>query len=79
MSVLTRCNSFNVWPKGCPVSVAVMAVPGRPDIQGGPERGVRVTISSVCRIDGASLPPFVKACGHYTNSVRVAAVRIDAR
>jgi branched-chain amino acid aminotransferase len=57
-------------PKGCPVSVAIIAVPGRPYTQGGPERGVRVTVSSVRRIDAASLPPFVKACGHYTNSVR---------
>src|SRR5204862_2099185 len=63
-------HSFNVWPKGCPVSVAIIAVPGRPYTQGGPERGVRVTVSSVRRIDAASLPPFVKACGHYTNSVR---------
>jgi branched-chain amino acid aminotransferase len=63
-------HSFNVLPKGCPVSVAIIAVPGRPYTQGGPERGLRVTISSIRRIDAASLPPFVKACGHYTNSVR---------
>jgi len=63
-------HSFNVWPKGCPVSVAIIAVPGRPYTQGGPERGLRVTVSSVRRIDAASLPPSVKACGHYTNSVR---------
>ena len=62
--------SFNVLPKGCPVSVAIIAVPGRPYTQGGPERGLRVTVSSIRRIDAASLPPFVKACGHYTNSVR---------
>jgi branched-chain amino acid aminotransferase len=65
-------HSFNVLPKGCPVSVAIIAVPGRPYTQGGPERGLRVTVSSVRRIDAASLPPFVKACGHYTNSVRAA-------
>ncbi|HEY2855972.1 MAG TPA: branched-chain amino acid transaminase [Gemmatimonadaceae bacterium] len=63
-------HSFNVLPKGCPVSVAIIAVPGRPYTQGGPERGLRVTVSSVRRIDAASLPPSVKACGHYTNSVR---------
>ena len=63
-------HSFNVWPKGCPVSVAIIAVPGRPYTQGGPDRGLRVTVSSVRRIDAASLPPSVKACGHYTNSVR---------
>src|SRR5205823_14297376 len=63
-------HSFSVWPKDCPVSVAIIAVPGRQYIQGGPERGVRVTISTVRRIDSSTLPPWVKACGHYTNSVR---------
>jgi branched-chain amino acid aminotransferase len=63
-------HSFSVWPKDCPVSVAVIAVPGRAYIQGGPEAGVRVTVSTVRRIDSAALPAFVKACGHYTNSVR---------
>jgi branched-chain amino acid aminotransferase len=63
-------RSFSVWPKDCPVSVAIIAVPGRPYIQGGPELGVRVTVSTVRRIDSSTLPPFVKACGHYTNSVR---------
>jgi len=63
-------HSFSVWPKDCPVSVAVIAVPGRAYIQGGPEAGVRVTVSTVRRIDSSMLPPFVKACGHYTNSVR---------
>jgi branched-chain amino acid aminotransferase len=63
-------RSFSVWPKDCPVSVAIIAVPGKPYIQGGPEHGVRVTVSTVRRIDSSTLPPFVKACGHYTNSVR---------
>jgi branched-chain amino acid aminotransferase len=53
-------HSFSVWPKDCPVSVAIIAVPGRAYIQGGPEAGVRVTVSTA----------FVKACGHYTNAVR---------
>jgi branched-chain amino acid aminotransferase len=64
--------SFAVWPKDCPVSVAVIAVPGRQYIQGGPEKGVRVTVSTTRRIDASTLPPFIKACGHYTNSVRAA-------
>jgi branched-chain amino acid aminotransferase len=62
--------TFNVWPMESPVTVAIMAVPGRAYIQGGPEAGVRVTVSTVRRIDPSTLPPFVKACGHYTNSVR---------
>jgi branched-chain amino acid aminotransferase len=63
-------HSFSVWPKDCPVTVAIIAVPGRAYIQGGPEAGIRVTVSTVRRIDPSTLPPFVKACGHYTNSVR---------
>lgn len=63
-------HSFSVWPKECPVTVAIIAVPGRQYLQGGPEGGVRVTVSTVRRIDSSTLPPFVKACGHYTNSVR---------
>ena len=62
--------SFAVWPKDCPVTVAIIAVPGKPYIQGGPDHGARVTVSTVRRIDASTLPPFVKACGHYTNSVR---------
>lgn len=63
-------HSFSVWPKDCPVSVTIIAVPGKPYIEGGPEFGARVTVSTVRRIDASTLPPFVKACGHYTNSVR---------
>ena len=63
-------HHFNVWPKESPVSVAIIAVPGRQYIQGGPDHGARVTVSTVRRIDSSTLPPFVKACGHYTNSVR---------
>ena len=62
--------AFSVWPKDCPVTVAIIAVPGRAYLQGGPEQGVRVMVSSTRRIDASVLPPFVKACGHYTNSVR---------
>ena len=62
--------SFAVWPKDCPVTVAIIAVPGRPYFQGESNRGVRTTVSTVARIDSSTLPPFVKACGHYTNSVR---------
>jgi branched-chain amino acid aminotransferase len=34
--------SFSVWPKDCPVTTAIIAVPGRAYLQGGPENGVRV-------------------------------------
>ena len=62
-------HSFAVWPKDCPVTVAIIAVPGRVYIDGA-DRGVRVMISSTRRFDASVLPPHVKACGHYTNSVR---------
>jgi branched-chain amino acid aminotransferase len=62
--------SFAVWPKDCPVTVAIIAVPGKPYIHGGPDFGARVTVSTVRRIDISTLPPFVKASGHYLNSVR---------
>jgi branched-chain amino acid aminotransferase len=62
--------SFSVWPKDCPVTVTIIAVPGQAYMPGGPESGVRTTVSTVRRIDASTLPPFVKACGHYTNSVR---------
>lgn len=60
---------FAVWPKDCPVTVAIIAVPGRVYIDGA-DLGIRVMISSTRRIDASVLPPNVKACGHYTNSVR---------
>jgi branched-chain amino acid aminotransferase len=62
--------SFSVWPKDCPVTTAIIAVPGRAYLQGGPENGVRVMVSSARRIDASILMPHVKACGHYLNSVR---------
>jgi len=63
-------RSFAVWPRECPVSVAIIAVRIGAYITGGPEKGVRITLSSVRRIDASTLPPYVKAAGHYTNSVR---------
>jgi branched-chain amino acid aminotransferase len=63
-------HSFAVWPKGCPVSVSIIAVPGRQYIAGGVEKGAKVMLSSIRRIDETTLPPWVKASGHYTNSVR---------
>jgi branched-chain amino acid aminotransferase len=64
--------SFAVWPKECPIAVAIIAVPGQAYIASGPEQGVRVMVSTTRRIDASTLPPHVKACGHYTNSVRAA-------
>ena len=63
-------HTFHVAPRGSPVSVAIIAIPGRAYVAGGVEKGLRVKLSSIQRIDSASLPPWVKASGHYTNSVR---------
>ena len=63
-------HTFHVAPKASPVSVAVIAIPGRPYIAGGVEKGTRVMLSSIRRINDATLPPWVKCSGHYTNSVR---------
>ena len=63
-------HTFHVAPKASPVSVAIIAIPGRPYIAGGVEKGTRVMLSSIRRIDSSTLPPWVKASGHYTNSVR---------
>src|ERR1044071_7776757 len=41
--------SFSVWPKDCPVTVAIIAVPGRAYIQGGPEHAARATGSTARR------------------------------
>ena len=63
-------HTFHVAPRGSPVSAAVIAIPGRAYVAGGVEKGLRVMLSSIRRIDASTLPPHVKAAGHYTNSVR---------
>jgi branched-chain amino acid aminotransferase len=63
--------SMSVWPKGCPVSVTVIAFP-RGEYLGkdGIERGVRVMFSSTRRFHSSMIPTAGKACGQYINSVR---------
>ena len=63
-------HSFAVWPKECPVTTAIIAVPGRMYFASDADRGVRVSVSTVRRIDSQTLPAYVKCGGHYTNSVR---------
>src|SRR4051812_3143214 len=48
-------HSFAVWPKGCPVSVSIIAVPGRQYIAGGVEKGAKVMLSSIRRINESTL------------------------
>src|SRR6185369_8661558 len=64
-------HSMSVWPKGCPVSVTLIAFP-RGEYLGkdGIERGVRVMFSSTRRFHSSMIPTAGKACGQYINSVR---------
>jgi len=68
--VFFDAHSWSVWPKGCPVTTVIMAIPGRSYFEGDGAKSVRVSVSTIKRIDASVLPPNVKACGHYTNSVR---------
>jgi len=52
-------HSFAVWPKECPVTVAIIAVPGRMYFASDADRGVRVSVSTVRRIDSLTLPAYV--------------------
>lgn len=64
-------HSLAVWPRGCPVSVAIAAMPRKDAYLGaGASEGVRVCISSVRRFDASAIPTTGKACGQYINSVR---------
>jgi len=64
-------HSLSVWPRGCPVSVAIAAMPRQGAYLGaGASEGVRVCISSVRRFDSSAIPTTGKACGQYLNSVR---------
>jgi branched-chain amino acid aminotransferase len=62
--------SLDVWPRGCPVHVAIAAWP-RGEYLGkeGLEQGVRVMVSSVRRFHSSMIPTAGKACGQYVNSV----------
>ena len=63
-------HSLNLWPRECPVSVAIAAMPLGAYLGEGLTKGVRVCISSVRRFDAAAIPTTGKACGQYVNSVR---------
>jgi branched-chain amino acid aminotransferase len=71
-------HTFHVAPRNSPVTVSIIAIPGRRYIEGGVEKGTRVMLTSVRRIDATTLPPHVKASGHYMNSVRALQQAIKA-
>jgi len=62
--------SLSVWPRGCPVSVAIAAMPLGLYLGDDAMQGVRVCLSSVRRFDASVIPTTAKSCGQYVNSVR---------
>ena len=62
--------TLSVWTRECPVTVAIAAFPTGAYHAGGPDHGVRVTISPVRKFDNSAIPAWAKACGQYINSVR---------
>ena len=62
--------TLSVWTKECPISVAIAGFPTGAYHAGGPDRGVRVTISPIRKFDNSAMPAWAKACGQYINSAR---------
>jgi|SRR5829696_2136382 len=62
--------SLTLWPRGCPVTVAIAAMPLGAYLGENAMQGVRVCISSVRRFDASVIPTTAKSCGQYVNSVR---------
>jgi len=58
------------WTKECPITVAIAAFPTGQYHAGGPDHGVRVTISPIRKFDNNAMPAWAKACGQYINSAR---------
>jgi branched-chain amino acid aminotransferase len=52
------------------VTVAIAGFPTGAYHTGGPDHGVRVTISPIRKFDNSAMPAWAKACGQYINSAR---------
>ena len=67
-------GSIYLTPSGrCPTEVLIAVRPlGAYLKDEGMERGVRVVLSTWRKFDRSMLPPSVKGCGHYTNSILAA-------
>ena len=63
-------STLTVWTNECPVTVAIAGFPFGSYLAGGPDRGARVTISSIRKFASNTVPATAKACGQYLNSVR---------
>jgi branched-chain amino acid aminotransferase len=62
-------GTLSVWTKGCPVTVAIAAVPTGKYLENA-DAGVRVTVSPIRKFDNSAIPAWAKACGQYINSAR---------
>lgn len=62
--------TLSVWTKECPVTVAIAGFPTGAYHAGGPDHGVRVTVSPIRKFDNSAMPAWAKACGQYINSAR---------
>jgi branched-chain amino acid aminotransferase len=62
--------TLSVWTSECPVTVAIAAFPTGAYHAGGPDHGVRVTVSPIRKFDNSAIPAWAKACGQYINSAR---------
>ena len=62
--------TLSVWTAECPVSVAIAGFPTGAYHKGGPDQGVRVTVSPIRKFDNSAIPAWAKACGQYINSAR---------
>ena len=62
--------TLSVWTKECPITVAIAAFPTGQYHAGGPDHGVRVTVSPIRKFDNSAMPAWAKACGQYINSAR---------
>jgi len=62
--------TLSVWTRECPVTVAIAAFPTGQYHAGGPDHGVRVTVSPIRKFDNSAMPAWAKACGQYINSAR---------
>jgi branched-chain amino acid aminotransferase len=62
--------TLSVWTRECPVTVAIAGFPTGQYHAGGPDHGVRVTVSPIRKFDNSAMPAWAKACGQYINSAR---------
>ena len=71
--------SLGVYPRHCPVEVAILAWPWAAYLgDEGLENGVRVKVSSITKFHSRMMPTTAKACGGYINSMLAVRDALDA-